>query len=157
MNYSRSNLTLIVCDLNFLSQSTSCILFLLQLLNCFAMCTLQLIRTEIQYSSQIRAIVHNDHQKLIFLVMLLLLIFLGLYIYITQNKMNILGLTRQQKIAWKSGRKFILKFSSQADFNFVQPWWGPGKFVTFHWRLFKIHVLLYQSDSYPKFPRAPVY
>ena len=35
--------------------------------------------------------------------------------------------------------------------------WGPGKFVTFHWRLFKIHVLLYQSDSYPKFPRAPVY
>ena len=35
--------------------------------------------------------------------------------------------------------------------------WGPGKFVTFHWRLFKFHVLLYQSDSYPKFPRAPVY
>ena len=35
--------------------------------------------------------------------------------------------------------------------------WGPGKFVTFHWRLFKIHVLLYQSDSYPKFPRAPAY
>ena len=35
--------------------------------------------------------------------------------------------------------------------------WGPGKFVRFHWRLFKIHVLLYQSDSYPKFPRAPVY
>ena len=36
--------------------------------------------------------------------------------------MNILGLTRQHKIAWKSGRKFILKFSPQADFNFVQPW-----------------------------------
>ena len=35
--------------------------------------------------------------------------------------------------------------------------WGPGKFVTFHWRLFKIHVLLYQSDTYHKFPRAPVY
>ena len=35
--------------------------------------------------------------------------------------MNILGLTRQHKIAWKSGRKFILKFSPQADFNFVQP------------------------------------
>ena len=33
--------------------------------------------------------------------------------------------------------------------------WGPGKFVTFHWRLFKIHVLLYQSDSYPKFPKGP--
>ena len=28
----------------------------------------------------------------------------------------------QHKIAWKSGRKFILKFSPQADFNFVQPW-----------------------------------
>ena len=35
--------------------------------------------------------------------------------------------------------------------------WGPGKFVTFHWRLLKIHVLLYQSDSYPEFPWAPVY
>ena len=35
--------------------------------------------------------------------------------------------------------------------------WGKGQFVTFHWRLFKIHVLLYQSDSYPKFPRAPGY
>ena len=41
---------------------------------------------------------------------------------ITQNEMNILGFTRQHKIAWKSGRKFILKFSPQADFNFVQPW-----------------------------------
>ena len=36
--------------------------------------------------------------------------------------MNIFGLTRQHKIAWKSGRKFILKFSPQAGFNFVQPW-----------------------------------
>ena len=54
--------------------------------------------------------------------MLLLFIFLGLYI-ITQNEMNILGLTRQHKIAWKSGQKFILKFSPQADFNFVQPWY----------------------------------
>ena len=36
--------------------------------------------------------------------------------------MNILGLTRQHKIAWKSGRNFILKFSPQADLNFVQPW-----------------------------------
>ena len=36
--------------------------------------------------------------------------------------MNILGLTREHKIAWKSGRKFALKFSPQADFNFVQPW-----------------------------------
>ena len=35
--------------------------------------------------------------------------------------MNILGLTRQHKIAWKSGRKFISKLSPQADFNFVQP------------------------------------
>ena len=35
--------------------------------------------------------------------------------------MKIMGLTRQHKIAWKSGRKFILKFSPQADFNFVQP------------------------------------
>ena len=26
------------------------------------------------------------------------------------------------RIAWKSGRKLILKFSPQADFNFVQPW-----------------------------------
>ena len=84
------------------------------------MCTLQLIKAEtsIQYSSQIRAIVYNDHEKIIFLFIL----FLGLYIYITQNKMNILGLTRQHKIVWKSGRKFILKFSPQADFNFVQPW-----------------------------------
>ena len=73
------------------------------------MCTLQLIKAEtsIQYSSQIRAIVYNDHEKIIFLFIL----FLGLYIYITQNKMNILGLTRQHKIVWKSGRKFILKFS----------------------------------------------
>ena len=47
-------------------------------------------------------------------------LFLGLYM-ITQNEMNILGFTRQHKIAWKSGRKFILKFSPQADFNFVQP------------------------------------
>ena len=83
------------------------------------MCTLQLIRAEtsIQYSSQIRAIVYNDHENIILLFILLL----GLFIYITQNKMNILGLTRQHKIAWKSGRKFILKFSPQADFNFVQP------------------------------------
>ena len=101
------------------------------------MCTLQLIRAEtsIQYSSQIRAIVHNDHQKIIFLFMLLLFIhslFLGLYVYIfTQNKTNILGLTRQQKIAWKSGRKFILKFSPQADFNFVQPWLGQLSMTIF--------------------------
>ena len=103
----------------FLNQHPgSCSFF--QLLKCFAVCTLQLIRTEtsIQYSSQIRAIVYNDHEKIIFLFIL----FFGhyLYIYITQNK--ILGLTRQHKIAWKSGRKFILKFSPQADFNFVQPW-----------------------------------
>ena len=31
----------------------------------------------------------------------------------------------------------------------------PVKLVTFHWRLFKIHLLLYQSDSYSKFPMAP--
>ena len=37
--------------------------------------------------------------------------------------MNILGLTGQHKIARNSGRKFILKFSPQADFNFVQPCW----------------------------------
>ena len=103
----------------FLNQHPgSCSFF--QLLNCFAVCTLQLIRAEtsIQYSSQIRAIVYNDHEKII----LLFILFLGLFIYITQNEMNILGLTRQHKIAWKSGRKFILKFSPQADFNFVQPW-----------------------------------
>ena len=35
--------------------------------------------------------------------------------------MNILGFTRQHKIASKSGRKFFLKFSPQANFNFVQP------------------------------------
>ena len=54
-----------------------------QLWNCFAMCTLQLIRAEtsIQYSSQVRAIVHNDHEKILFLFMLLLSFFiLGLYI-----------------------------------------------------------------------------
>ena len=39
--------------------------------------------------------------------------------------MNILGLTGQHKIARKSGRKFILKFSPQADFNFVQPCISP--------------------------------
>ena len=56
--------------------------------------------------------------------MLLLFIFLFIFrpIYIiTENEMNILGLTGQHKIARKSGRKFILKFSPQADFNFVQP------------------------------------
>ena len=37
-------------------------------------------------------------------------------------KMKILGLTRQRKIAQKSGWKLILKFCPQADFNFVQPW-----------------------------------
>ena len=31
------------------------------------------------------------------------------------------SLSRHNKIAWKSGRKFLLKFSPQADFNFVQP------------------------------------
>ena len=57
--------------------------------------------------------------------MLLLFIFLFIFrsIYIiTQNEMNISGLTGKHKIARKSGRKFILKFSPQADFNFVQPW-----------------------------------
>ena len=44
--------------------------------------------------------------------------------------MNILGLTGQHKIVWKSGRKFILKCSPQADFNFVQPWLAPRSFVT---------------------------
>ena len=56
--------------------------------------------------------------------MLLLFIFLFIFrsIYIiTQNEMNISGLTGKHKIARKSGRKFILKFSPQADFNFVQP------------------------------------
>ena len=67
------------------------------------MCTLQLIRAEtsIQYSSQIRAIVHNNNQMIIFLFMLLLFIFeayIHVYLHITQNKMNILGLTRQHKI-----------------------------------------------------------
>ena len=57
-------------------------------LNCFAMCNLQLIRAEtsIQYSSQVRAIVHDDHQKIVFLFMLLLFIFfrpIYIHIYIT--------------------------------------------------------------------------
>ena len=67
----------------FLNQHPgSCSLF--QLLNCFAMCTLQLIRAEtsIQYSSQIRAIVHNDNQMIIFLFMLLLFILRPIYMYI---------------------------------------------------------------------------
>ena len=55
------------------------------------------------------------------LLFILLFIFRPIYI-ITENEMNILGLTGQHKIARKSGRKFILKFSPQADFNFVQPW-----------------------------------
>ena len=42
--------------------------------------------------------------------------------------MNILGLTGQHKIAHKSGRNFILKFSPQADFNFVQPCDAQNKF-----------------------------
>ena len=48
------------------------------------MCTLLLIRAEtsIQYSSQIRAIVHNDNQMIIFLFMLLLFIFRPIYMYI---------------------------------------------------------------------------
>ena len=33
--------------------------------------------------------------------------------------------------------------------------WGPENMVTFHWRLFMIHLLPYQSDSYSKFTRAP--
>ena len=118
---------MLVTGIFFLNQHPgSCSFF--QPLNCFAVCTLQLIgaETSIQYSSQIRAIVHNDHQKIIFLFMLLLFIFFFSFRprYITQNKMNILGPTRHHKITWKSGRKFILKFSPQADFNIVQPWWG---------------------------------
>ena len=64
--------------------------------------------------------------------MLLLFIFLFIFrpIYIiTENKMNILGLTGQHKFARKSGRKFILKFSPQADFNFVQPWIGVSLYA----------------------------
>ena len=113
-------------EFSFSSQSISWILFFFLTLKLF--CNVQLIRAEtsIQYSSQVRAIVHDDHQKIVFLFMLLFIffLFLGLYIlyiYYSQNKINILGLTRQHKIAWKSGRKFILKFSPQADFNFVQP------------------------------------
>ena len=67
----------------FLNQKPgSCSFF--QLINCFAMCTLQLIRAEtsIQYSSQISAIVHNDNQMIIFLFMLLLFIFRPIYMYI---------------------------------------------------------------------------
>ena len=127
----------------FLNQHPgSCSFF--QLLNCFAVCTLQLIRAEtsIQYSSQIRAIVYNDHEKII----LLFILFLGLFIYITQNKMNILGLTRQHKIAWKSGRKFILKFSPQADFNFVQPW-----FIS--WNIYRGFILWFWAQWRMTFPR----
>ena len=117
MNYSRSNFTLIVWDLKFLSQSTSWILFLFfnsLMIKLFCSVPLQLIR----------AIVHNDHQKVIFIFISVWSKFISYfyaYICITQNETKILGLTRQHKIAWKSGPKLILKFSPQADFNFVQP------------------------------------
>ena len=51
--------------------------------------------------------------------------------------MNILGLTGQHKIARKSGRKFILKFSPQADFNFVQPCIGSSSLEFFSCTLLK--------------------
>ena len=72
-------------DINCLWLEFSFSINILDLLNCFAMCTLQLIRAEtsIQYSSQIRAIVHNDHQKIILIhVIVIHFLFLGLYIYI---------------------------------------------------------------------------
>ena len=115
MNYSRSNFTLIVCDLKFLSQSRSWILFLYSI-------PLQLIR----------AIVHNDHQKIIFLFVSVwlkkktVLIFRPIYVLL-KMKWTFWALPDSIRIAWKSGRKLILKFSPQADFNFVQPWNGHSR------------------------------
>ena len=69
-------------EFSFSSQSISWILFFFLTLKLF--CNVQLIRAEtsIQYSSQVRAIVHDDHQKIVFLFMLLFIFFIFRPIYI---------------------------------------------------------------------------
>ena len=71
----------------------------------------------------IRAIVHNDHQMIIFFQCRKksVLILRPIYVFL-KMKLTFWALPDRIRIAWKSGRKLILKFSPQADFNFVQPW-----------------------------------
>ena len=51
------------------------------------------------------------------------------------------------RIAWKSGRKLILKFSPQADFNFVHPCpkAHPPQF-TYFWKHY-IYMIYYKNDT----------